>query len=438
MTLYIAIIFIFSLSTVINTGHYLFFAAAVCLFEISRRNSYGLIMSMFVLTYFPLLSFNVNKVFIILFGVSLLGSIVGSHFEYRLRGFSLKLNIIALFFLSSMLLGNMLNPYSSSLALIGNYVEVFVLMLVVMQLKIDAQDLIRVFNRISILVSSLCLLMVVHVLFRQEMYLTRIYASTFPSINMPIETRYSLMYGSTWLADRLLFPGEDPNYWAAFLFLPMSVSLSAALHSLGKGMKLLHVTAFICSVVMLFGTYSRSSYISLVLFGFFYLLSYRRGTLKFAILASFGLTIALRFLPLFWLRLLSIGSNLQVHGGSGRFNLWEMSIKEFIANPIFGNGMGSFVHKYGVAVHNTFLQLLSDGGIFALICFLLLLVFPVLTFRRNVYTAGDFKLKKVFSLLLISYVVLLFHATTISIHKPMVMFQPIILMYLLTKRERGS
>ncbi len=97
--------------------------------------------------------------------------------------------------------------------------------------------------------------------------------------------------------------------------------------------------------------------------------------------------------------------------------------------------MGSFVYKFGVATHNTYLQLLSDGGIFTLVCFLLLLTIPVLSIRYNLLSMDDDKLKSVFDLLMISYVVLLFHASTISIHKPMVMFQPIILMYLLTKQE---
>ena len=66
---------------------------------------------------------------------------------------------------------------------------------------------------------------------------------------------------------------------------------------------------------------------------------------------------------------LSRFSNLLSDRGSGRIELWKNALKTFADNPIFGIGINSTI-PYGIShynnshyVHNTLLEVMSEGGI---------------------------------------------------------------------------
>lgn len=69
---------------------------------------------------------------------------------------------------------------------------------------------------------------------------------------------------------------------------------------------------------------------------------------------------------------------------SGRTILWKQAIDGFISNPFFGKGWLSFEYKYGLEVHNTYLQYLYETGIFGLAFFIIYILNSILLFRRQV------------------------------------------------------
>lgn len=58
-----------------------------------------------------------------------------------------------------------------------------------------------------------------------------------------------------------------------------------------------------------------------------------------------------------WTRMVSIEND------NGRFALWEKSVELWKTSPIWGGGLRSMYSQYGRASHNTYLQILVDGGI---------------------------------------------------------------------------
>jgi len=66
-------------------------------------------------------------------------------------------------------------------------------------------------------------------------------------------------------------------------------------------------------------------------------------------------------------------------GGAGRLDIWTAGFAAWWANPVLGHGFGSFgaVHTlwagYWKVAHNIYLQLLVEGGIFALVLLLIAL-----------------------------------------------------------------
>ena len=73
----------------------------------------------------------------------------------------------------------------------------------------------------------------------------------------------------------------------------------------------------------------------------------------------------------------------------GRVYCYVAGFEEFLNSPIFGDGMGMYLHNTGVVYpHNLFLQLLYDGGIVLLVLATLHMVW----FSVKIFRSGDRKL----------------------------------------------
>lgn len=64
---------------------------------------------------------------------------------------------------------------------------------------------------------------------------------------------------------------------------------------------------------------------------------------------------------------------------TGRLEIWSLAMEEFLKKPIFGNGVFQTSIAYGwensgYFMHNTLVQFLVDGGLFAFFIFLILLI----------------------------------------------------------------
>lgn len=65
-------------------------------------------------------------------------------------------------------------------------------------------------------------------------------------------------------------------------------------------------------------------------------------------------------------------SEFGIEDDSGRFELWNKAIELFISFPILGIGLGGMVDAAGHAAHNTYVQVLTETGIFGFILFTIL------------------------------------------------------------------
>ena len=63
----------------------------------------------------------------------------------------------------------------------------------------------------------------------------------------------------------------------------------------------------------------------------------------------------------------------------GREFLFDKALDMFYQNPIFGAGLGSFVSRYGIMVHNMYYQTLAEQGVVGLV----LLLYPLLFCLTN-------------------------------------------------------
>lgn len=68
---------------------------------------------------------------------------------------------------------------------------------------------------------------------------------------------------------------------------------------------------------------------------------------------------------------------------SGRIILWKLAFSDFLKEPIFGIGWLNFEIKYGLEVHNTYLQMMTEIGIIGLIAFLSALLTTFISAFRN-------------------------------------------------------
>ncbi|WP_369468574.1 O-antigen ligase family protein [Providencia manganoxydans] len=79
-----------------------------------------------------------------------------------------------------------------------------------------------------------------------------------------------------------------------------------------------------------------------------------------------------------------------ISSGSGRFDLWNSAFRYFFENPIFGHGI--FTTKYifemilgkPAYTHNTFIELLLEGGISLLFVYLLLFFYLFILLFKNI------------------------------------------------------
>lgn len=151
------------------------------------------------------------------------------------------------------------------------------------------------------------------------------------------------------------------------------------------------LTAVLCALVLQTG--SRAGFLSLAIGIFFVLLFHAFGSGKSflmsfamgAVLLAVVIIVYLYFLPDAVSNRLTIQSAVS-SGGSNRVEIWESALDAFVqASPvrkIFGWGANG-VQFSKMAMHNQFLQLLVDTGIFGLLVYFSMLVMIVVTFAKK-------------------------------------------------------
>ena len=170
---------------------------------------------------------------------------------------------------------------------------------------------------------------------------------------------------------------NDPN---VFVFL-VSVYFFYYLTHLDNKRNKLGLVLFSLSIIL---SFSRGAYIS-ILFAFIIYFIFDIdlfGKVKFILLFILLLFVAIYCLDLMSIDIYSVIDSrfkaLTTDGGSGRLELWTNALNTFKDHPFFGIGINSTVQYgdliYGNAhyIHNTYLEVLSEGGI---ICFIAYFIF---------------------------------------------------------------
>ncbi|MEM7828072.1 MAG: tetratricopeptide repeat protein, partial [Candidatus Aenigmatarchaeota archaeon] len=184
-----------------------------------------------------------------------------------------------------------------------------------------------------------------------------------------------------------------PNTMAGYLCLIIPLCMYIIIEEISMIRNAIYAAALSILITSLLFTYSRGGWITSTagFIAFMFFLFYERISLKKAIPIFLGIIVG--FILFFSFRYYSIDiinrdlpsiqeriSKLELKGISiqGRLVLWKGALNIIKHNPIFGTGIGTFMHAYphyqekvfySRYAHNTYLQMWSETGIIGLAAF---------------------------------------------------------------------
>lgn len=166
----------------------------------------------------------------------------------------------------------------------------------------------------------------------------------------------------------------DPNYLGMPFVIAMAIIMYELLFDKAIRHKVLHFIIYLVCVITIMMTASRGVFLawvttSLSIFTFFIFSRNMSFTRKIVlcIVTVFAVIVLYNFVssefPTVMNRLLSIGDE---GSDNGRLLLWARSLSLWKDNPIFGAGLQGNYRAFGGVSHNTYVQILSETGLFGL------------------------------------------------------------------------
>jgi putative inorganic carbon (HCO3(-)) transporter len=203
--------------------------------------------------------------------------------------------------------------------------------------------------------------------------------------NLSARERWMLRVGGTW---------TYPAYLGAGLNLLMPIAVASALvFSERPKIRRLSQLAVILMLLAAAATVTRSVLLSAAVSLFLLMLYFRRRLLHGRVLVALGAVALLVFIsPLGQLiqgRFLGIGqSDIDQASFEQRFELWDEAIALFQESPLIGIGPFSFLTKGSTdlgshQIHNYWLQILAELGLFGLTAFVVLFGLVLLKLYRG-------------------------------------------------------
>lgn len=249
---------------------------------------------------------------------------------------------------------------------LADVMEGVVFLLLVLALLNHPGAVVTIIKAIAALAALAFFISLVSSLWRDQMWATQYYTEGANGLGAGWTAKYSVMYGNKVLGERIIPAGFEPNYWGACLQFPLWLAVGLAGASRRPTQRLLWMGASVLIILGILGTFSRSSFLTVLGVGMLFGARRRmRGVMLLGLLGASGL--ALVWLnPLMADRLWGIEESISYGGGSGRIGLWAGAIELWFESPTWGQGLGSFVQVFGLAVHNTYLQLLTELGLIGL------------------------------------------------------------------------
>ena len=171
----------------------------------------------------------------------------------------------------------------------------------------------------------------------------------------------------------------DPNNCAAFLGI--AVGLGAYSMFCEKKHRVLNAIVVLVNSGAIILTGSRGGFLLAVLLvaGAMLLPNWNMRTIGLDIIKRMAVMIVVAFVGIVLLsrytdilqdglaRLLAFDN---YEGGSERTDLWAIALKHIERHPLFGCGWGGYTIRNGMAIHNTYLTILCDTGMFGLVIFI--------------------------------------------------------------------
>lgn len=189
------------------------------------------------------------------------------------------------------------------------------------------------------------------------------------------------------LSSRISSGMADPNEFASFIVALCPLALYRATRRIGIS-KVVYWAVLVACLMLLADTGSRGGMLGFL--GALAILTYHRRVAKMRHIAILFILVAVTaffFGPDdLWFRASTIihpEAESQIHGTSiaYREHAYVAALKMFLDNPVAGVGLYNFQFessKYGMAralvVHNTYLEMLTGGGLLSFIPFLLILI----------------------------------------------------------------
>lgn len=157
-------------------------------------------------------------------------------------------------------------------------------------------------------------------------------------------------------------------------------------------------------LLILIGTFSRSTIFSLIIILAFYLINlYKSGFFRVIVTFAIGLISVFSFT--YFLSIMMRGNEAHFYTLTGRTIFWTEALNYIYSNPFFGNGyasstryllMPSIGHEAASTLHNTWIEILLAGGLVSLF----FMVYVFLPLKKNLYS-NTFWFKSILFLLLI-------------------------------------
>ncbi len=192
---------------------------------------------------------------------------------------------------------------------------------------------------------------------------------------------------------RAFLPFPDPHSLAIFLNLIYPLILIALFKALISKKSAYLLIAGIIVIQLL--TFSRAGYLVFLIENIGILMFFKNSRrLIGSVLGS--LTALLLIAPFISGRFLNI-FNLNDFSSLGRLKMWQKSLELFLVNPITGIGLGNFPYYMNrfigywspINVHNVYLEILVEAGIFALLAWLAFIVLICIkAYKDNLWFYG--------------------------------------------------
>jgi O-antigen ligase len=176
----------------------------------------------------------------------------------------------------------------------------------------------------------------------------------------------------------------DSNQYAMYILLLLPLALYRAMVSSGASKGLYVAYAFILFFMLIY-TGSRGGVLGFFGASVIFIHYYGIGRLKSILLSLIVVTVILfSFVPKgYWERVATITAPQGVDSSKDvRTDNYRIALKMFIDNPISGVGLDNFkfrsidygIQRGGYVVHNTYLEILTGGGLLCFIPFVLILM----------------------------------------------------------------